>query len=65
MNMKLNEFFADHLSEAHRNDLATLIYYPQAKMRLISQTECDMDNWYLSTLDQLVRFCRFVSVKHT
>jgi len=62
---KLNEFFVDHLSETSRNDLATLIYYPEAKMALVAQTEDDMDNWYLTTLDQLVRFCRFVSVKHT
>lgn len=62
---KLNEFFESVLSEESRNDLATLIYYPEAKMSLISQTEESMDAWYHVTLDQLVRFCRFVSVKHT
>lgn len=62
---RLNDFFENHLSEACRNDLATLIYYPEAKMGLVAQTEVDMDSWYRITLDQLVRFCRFVSVKHT
>ena len=62
---KLNEFFEDRLSAEQRNDLATLIYYPEAKMSLVAQTEEDMDAWYHITLDQLVRFCRFVSVKHT
>lgn len=62
---KLNEFFACRLSEKNRNDLATLIYYPKAKMSLLSQTESNMEDWYRITLDQLVRFCRFVSVKHT
>jgi len=62
---KLNDFFTDTLSEACRNDLATLIYYPEAKMALLAQSGEDMDRWYRITLDQLVRFCRFVSVKHT
>lgn len=62
---KLNEFYADQLSEECRSELATLIYYPEAKMGLVSQTESDMDKWYHITLDQLVRFCKFVSVKHT
>jgi len=62
---KLNEFFEKRLSEEQRNDLATLIYYPEAKMGLVAQTEENMDAWYHVTLDQLVRFCRFVSVKHT
>lgn len=62
---KLNEFFEDTLSEQHRNDLATLIYYPEAKLSIVAQTEPNMDQWFRITLDQLVRFCRFVSVKHT
>lgn len=62
---KLNEFLGDLLTEAERNDLATLIYYPEAKLNLVAQSESDMDEWFRLTLDQLVRFCRFVSVKHT
>ena len=62
---KLNEFFEKVLSEEQRRELATLIYYPEPKLNLVAQTEKDMDSWYFTTLDQLVRFCRFVSVKHT
>ena len=62
---KLNQFFASHISEKDRNDLATLIYYPKAKMSFVAQTQSNMDDWFRITLDQLVRFCRFVSVKHT
>ena len=62
---KLNEFFEDRLSQQQRNDLATLIYYPEAKLSLVAKTEENMDEWLRVTLDQLVRFCRFVSVKHT
>ena len=62
---KLKEFFGDQLSQEAINDLATLIYYPEAKLTMVSDTEPDMNDWYLTTLHQLVQFCRFVSVKHT
>ena len=62
---KLNEYFGDQLSEEDRDDLATLIYYPEAKLNMVSETQPDMDDWYLITIHQLVQFCRFVSVKHT
>lgn len=62
---KLHEFFADQLSLESRNELATLIYYPEAKLNLVAEAEPDMDSWYLTTIHQLVQFCRFVSVKHT
>ena len=62
---KLNEFFEGSLSEEQRSDLATLIYYPEAKLSLVTKAEENMDQWFRITLDQLIRFCRFVSVKHT
>ena len=62
---KLKEFFGDQLSQEAINDLATLIYYPEAKLTMVTDTEPDMDDWYLVTMHQLVQFCRFVSVKHT
>ena len=62
---KLKEFFGDQLSQEAINDLATLIYYPEAKLTMVSDTEPDMNDWYLVTMHQLVQFCRYVSVKHT
>ena len=62
---KLTDFFASQLSAQARSELATLIYYPEAKLNLIAQSEPNMDDWYRRTLHQLVPFCRFVSVKHT
>ena len=62
---KLNEFFADKLSVQARNELATLIYYPEFKLDMVAQTEENMDVWYRVTLHQLIPFCHYVSVKHT
>ena len=40
---KLNDFFAMQMSERERNNLATLIYYPEAKMSMVADEETNMD----------------------
>ena len=62
---KLETLFDGTLSQAEINDLATLIYYPEAKLSLVSDELSDMDSWYYSTIHQLIQFCRFLSSKHT
>ena len=62
---KLKEIFGNSLSQRDRNDLATLIYYPKAKLELVADTEEDLEEWYRITLHRLVQVCRFVSIKHT
>ncbi len=62
---KLNDLFADSLSEKERSDLATLIYYPTEKLALLADELADMEGWYRVTLNRLVELCRYVSVKHT
>ncbi len=62
---KLTEFFADTLSVQERNELATLIYYPEFKLDMVAEAEENMDAWYRTTLHRMVPFCHFVSVKHT
>ena len=62
---KLKEIFGNSLSQRDRNDLATLIYYPKAKLELIADTEEDLEEGYRITLHRLIQGCRFVSIKHT
>ena len=62
---KLKEVFGNTMSQRDRNDLATLIYYPKAKLALAADQEEDMEEWYRITLHQLVQVCRYVSIKHT
>ena len=62
---KLEELFGNTMTQRDRNDLATLIYYPQSKIALISDESEDMDEWYRLTIHRLVDFCRYVSTKHT
>ena len=62
---KLMELFSGTMLQQDINDLATLIYYPKAKMALVYDSQADMDGWYYITLQRLVQFCRYVSHKHT
>ena len=62
---KLEELFGNTMTQRDRNDLATLIYYPQSKIALVSDESEDMDEWYRLTIHRLVDFCRYVSTKHT
>lgn len=62
---KIDEVFASSISKAERDQLATLIYYPQEKLELVAQQETDLDEWYRITLHRLIEVCRLVSSKYT
>ena len=62
---KLELVFDRVLSQQDINDLATLIYYPKAKLAMIMDAQENLDSWYHITLQRLVQFCRYVSTKHT
>ena len=62
---KLEELFGNSMTQRDRNDLATLIYYPQSKIALIADENADMEEWYRLTIHRLVDLCRHVSTKHT
>ena len=62
---KVNEIFGNTLREAEKKELCTLIYYPEQKLQLVKEKETDLIDWYVITLNQLVRVCQNVSSKYT
>ena len=62
---KLTDLFGETMSQQEIGELATLIYYPSAKMARLSDTLTDMDDWYRATIHQLMLLCRLLSGKHT
>lgn len=62
---KVNEIFGNSMRESQRQQLCTLIYYPRETLRIVSQNERNMEEWYHLTLNQLVKVCRTVSSKYT
>ena len=62
---KLDELFGTSLSTRDRNELATLIYYPEEKLSLMAD-ECDeLEEWYRITMHRLIEVCRYIATKYT
>lgn len=61
---KIDEMFANSLTEHERRDLATLIYYPRRKLPLLLENVADKVEWYRLILFRLIKVCRLVSSKY-
>ena len=62
---KVDEIFGPTLRMTEKQELCTLIYYPEAKLQRIKPTETNMTDFYIITLNQLIRVLREVSSKYT
>ena len=62
---KVDDLYAATISKADRDELCTLIYYPEDKLEQLHETYEDMDEWYRITLHRLIEICRWVSSKYT
>ncbi len=62
---KIKTIYGRTLSEADRQTLCTLIYYPEQKLDDIKHTVADIDDWYKITLYRLIEICRLFSEKYT
>lgn len=62
---KVNELFADTMTEDEKKELCTLIYYPEEKLKQIRQTGAVVDEYYETQLSKLIKVCRDVSSKYT
>jgi fructose-1,6-bisphosphatase-3 len=61
---RIEETFGDSLSANEKRTLATLIYYPEAKLPLILKSIPDEAEWYRTTLVLLIKLCRDISSKY-
>ena len=62
---KVDELFSSSVSKADRDQLATLIYYPEEKLAQVAKETKDMEEWYRITLHRLMDVCRMVTSKYT
>ena len=62
---KINEEFGNTLSSKEKRALATLIYYPREKMKIILKEEENREDWYRITLYRLVAITRRTASKYT
>lgn len=62
---KVNELFGERLRNIEKQELCTLIYYPEQKLELVKKEEKDIKDWYHITIHRLIEVCRDVSSKYT
>ncbi|GAA0229340.1 fructose-1,6-bisphosphatase [Metaclostridioides mangenotii] len=62
---KIEELFAETLSEKEKKMLATLVYYPEQKLDLIIEQETNMEEFYRLNIYRLIELCRYASSKYT
>ena len=63
--VKIDALFENSVTEAERNTLATLIYYPEEKLDQLHREGVITDEWYRITLRRLVEVCRLSASKYT
>lgn len=62
---KIEDVFGNTMSARDKRSLATLIYYPKAKMDIIKQTETNMEDWYRVHLYLLIEVSKRAASKYT
>ncbi len=62
---KVNQLFGNNMRDAEKKDLCTLIYYPEEKLEIVKSQEEFLEDWYLTTMNQLIAVCQVVSSKYT
>ena len=65
MKRHINELFKNTMQKDEQNSLATLIFYPKEKIRMVSKNNPNIDEWYEITLYRLIKVCCSVSSKYT
>lgn len=63
--VKVDALFENSVTEAERNTLATLIYYPEEKLEQLHHDGVITPEWYKITLRRLVEVARLSASKYT
>jgi fructose-1,6-bisphosphatase III len=62
---KIEDVFKNTLRKFIKDELATLIYYPEEKLALIENKETEIEEWYAVTLQRLIEVTRVTASKYT
>lgn len=65
---KISDLFQHELSDSEVNEFATLVYYPEEKLKLI-RNKCvnkqELQQWYTETIDRMIKLISYSSSKYT
>ena len=62
---KIDDIFGETITAKERATLATLIYYPKEKLKLMKSEIQNLEEWYTIILYRLIEVARKVSSKYT
>jgi len=62
---KAETLLGQEIDKSEMNDLLTLIYYPEEKLKRLHELEDMNEEWYRKRLNQLIRLNRHLSSKYT
>lgn len=62
---KVDRLFEATLSDAEREQICTLIYYPREKLELIKKEIWNLNDWYRVILGELIEIAKMLSSKYT
>ena len=62
---KINELFEEELTEEEKDQLASLIYNPQAELKRRKQAEENYERWCYKAIYNMLQVCASVSTKYT
>lgn len=62
---KVDLIFSDRLSARDRQEICTLVYYPEEKIKLLKRQNAVTPYWYKVNLKNLTELAKFLSSKYT
>ncbi|MGP4075789.1 fructose-1,6-bisphosphatase [Halobacillus sp. K22] len=65
---KITDLFAEELSEKEIDEFATLVYYPEEKIKLIKNSfdnEKELNDWYAQIIERMMKLVSYASSKYT
>lgn len=65
---KIRDLFQGELSDSEINDFATLVYYPEEKLKLFKDKCChkqELHEWYTETIGRMIKLISYASSKYT
>ncbi|MDU4802129.1 MAG: fructose-1,6-bisphosphatase [Clostridium butyricum] len=62
---KIEDVFGNTLMDCEKRSLATLVYYPEQKLKIVINKEENIEDWYKINLYRLIQLCRHISSKYT
>ncbi|MDN7246907.1 fructose-1,6-bisphosphatase [Planococcus shenhongbingii] len=66
--VKIRDLFEDVLDEKELNGFATLVYYPEEKIKLIKShfsTKQELHDWYIEMIECMLKLVAYASSKYT